>query len=93
MILGNVDTMTYLNSEGYFSCNELINQHYDSIYNSAKRSNEIVNNLQWLADMPKEKLTGLMNESIPFLKKNQQLFFERRMQSKFLELFVDMRWE
>ena len=93
MILGNVDTMTYLNSEGYFSCNELINQHYDSIYNSAKRSNEIVNNLQWLADMPKEKLTELMNESIPFLKKNQQLFFERRMQSKFLELFVDMRWE
>ena len=58
-----------------------------------KRSNEIVNNLQWLADMPKEKLTELMNESIPFLKKNQQLFFERRMQSKFLELFVDMRWE
>lgn len=93
MILGSLDTMLYLNSEGYFSCNELINQDYDSIYNSAKRSNEIVNNLQWLANMPKEKLTELMEESIPFLKKNQQIFFERRMQSKFLELFVDMRWE
>lgn len=93
MILGSVDTMNYLNSEGYFSCNELVNQQYDSIYNSANRASEIVKNLQVLANMSDSELKEIMEQSIPYLKKNQQIFFERRMQSKFLELFVDMRWE
>jgi hypothetical protein len=93
MILGSVDTMNYLNNQGYFSCNELINQSYDSVYNAAKRSSEIVNNLQSLHNSSEELLISRMKESIPYLKKNQQIFFERTMQSTFLELFVDIRYE
>lgn len=93
MILGSVDTMSYLNNQGYFSCNELINQKYDSVYNAASRSAQIVKNLESLFNSPTEVLQLRMQESIPYLKKNQQIFFERTMQSAFLELFVDLRYE
>lgn len=93
MILGSVDTMSYLNNQGYFSCNELINQKYDSVYNAANRTTEIVKNLESLHNCSEEMLLERMQLSIPYLKKNQQIFFEKTMQSIFLELFVDLRYE
>lgn len=93
MVLGCVDTMHYLNDEGYFSCTSLFTQHYDKIYNPVKRVSSIVKNLEILSSMDKEKLKTLMDEAVPFLKKNQEKFLNKRMQGKFLQLFVDMKYE
>jgi hypothetical protein len=89
-ILGCPSAHEYLNSQGYFSCNEIINQYYDSMYDPTKRATYIRKNIDYLKSLNEEQIQELINESIPFLKKNREIFLTKRMQPKFLTLFVDM---
>lgn len=92
-VIGNVDTMSYLNSQRYFSCNELLDQRYDKSMSVTKRVALMCNNIDRILGMEEAQLQKIIEDSKPFLKKNQERFFEKSMQSTLLELFVDMRYE
>jgi hypothetical protein len=92
-VLGCADIIAYLNNQGYFTFNQMISQKYDSIYYPAKRSKEIVNNISYIKSLPEEQIKERIENIKPFLKKNREKFLNRRMQGKFLELFVDMMYE
>ena len=92
-VLGCADIIAYLNNQGYFTFNQMISQKYDSIYYPAKRSKEIVNNISYIKSLPEEQIKERIENIKPFLKKNKEKFLNRRMQGKFLELFVDMMYE
>jgi len=89
-IVGSPSAHEYLNNQGYFSCNEIINQYYDSMYDPTKRATYIRKNIDYLKGLEPDQIQDLIKESIPFLKKNREIFLTRRMQPKFLTLFVDM---
>lgn len=92
-ILGPVDSVAYLNNEGYFTFNEMLNQNYDAIYYSVKRSEQIVKNILAMQTFSEEQLTERIQNIIPFLKKNRERFFNKKMEGKFIQLFVDMIYE
>jgi hypothetical protein len=89
-IIGCSSVHNYLNNQGYFSCNALINQHYDTMYDPTNRAEHIRKNIEYLKSLSSEDISELIAEAIPFLKKNREIFLTRRMQPKFLSLFVDM---
>ena len=93
MVLGTVGTVGYLNNEGYFSYNDLIRQTYDLTYDPAIRSEQIVDNIEFLDSLSTDELNERIKEVMPFVKKNREKFFNKRMEGKFIQLFVDMRCE
>ena len=93
MVLGTVNTISYLNNEGYFSYNDLIRQTYDSTYDPSIRSEQIVDNIEFLDSLSQEEINNRIHEVTPFVKKNREKFFNKRMEGKFIQLFVDMRQE
>jgi hypothetical protein len=92
-IIGPVDSVAYLNNEGYFTFNELVDQKYDTIYYSVKRVEYIVRNIKHIEKLPKDEIDNIINEIKPFLKKNKEKFFNKKMDGKFIQLFVDMMYE
>ena len=93
MVLGSLNTMHYLNNEGYFSYNELLNQSYDNNVSVLKRVEEIGNNIEKILSMDKNKLSNIIKDMKPFLAKNQKKFLTKRLENKLLDLFIDIRYE
>lgn len=93
MFLGNVNTMAYINNEGYFSYLELISQHYDNITSTTHKVHEICNIIENLANLSKSELEEKMHSSIPFIKRNKERFFAKKHKFKFEKLFNEMKYE
>ena len=93
MVIGSVDTMSYLNNEKYYSYNSLLPQDYDKMTTPTKRIELIVENIKKLAFSNEDKIKELIEESKPFMLANQKRFLEKKMALKFYNLFIDMRYE
>lgn len=93
MVIGSLDTMSYINNEKYFSYNTLIDQDYDRLTVPTKRIEYIVKNVERLASMEHSKLIALLEENKPFMIANRKRFLEKKLSIKLMNLFVDIRYE
>ena len=93
LVLGCVNTMGYLNNEGYFSLTDMIEESYDRISDLTKKIDAMCKQVERLSKLSDEHLNNLIEKSIPFLKENKRRFYYRDHKEKFLELFREMAYE
>lgn len=93
IVLGCVNTMGYLNNEGYFSMNSMFKEEYDRVSDLTKKIDLICEQIQHLLSLSEEHLNNIIKESIPFLKENKRRFYYRDHKEKFVELFREMAYE
>lgn len=93
MIIGCVNTMGYLNNEGYFSLNDMFEESYDRVADLTKKIDLICKQIDKLSRLTDEHLNNLIERAIPFLKENKRRFYYRDHKEKFLELFREMAYE
>ena len=90
LVLGDMDTMTYLNKEGYFTYHDLAFQNYDSYISVPKRVKAMCEEIQRLSG---KNIEEVKNSVIPIANKNKEKFFAKDNGRKFWQLFLDMRYE
>lgn len=90
IILGSLQTMLYLRSEGYYTFEELFNFSYDYQYSLSKRIDLIVDNVERLSLMSKKELNDILESLKPKLKANKELFYNKNHSSKFYKLFKEL---
>ena len=93
IFLGNVNTMAYINNEGYFSYLGLIPQVYDNITSTTHKASAICDVIEHIANTSKKDLEQKMHESLPFIKRNKERFFAKKHKWKFEKLFDEMKYE
>ena len=93
MVMGCVNTMGHISNEGYFAPTLLIDQYYDKISSTTKRAEAICNNIERIINFDKQELQDKINETIPFMAKNKEKFYEKKNERKFQQLFREMMYE
>ena len=87
IVLGSLQTMLYLRSEGYYTFEELFDLSYDYQYSLSKRIDLIVDNIERISSIPKKELNDILESLKPKLKANKELFYNKNHSDKFYRLF------
>jgi len=93
MMLGCLNTMGYISNEGYFLPTQLTNHHYDRVSHTPEKVRLMCNTLEQLSSMEKAEIDSVVEEMIPFMKKNKEKFFDKPNKRKFEQLFREMTYE
>lgn len=93
MLLGSLNTMNYLNQEGYFSCNLLFNEIYDRTTALSDRVDLICEQIEKLSLLSMHQLNEVIQETKQYLKANQRRFYGKDNSIKFKKLFEEMKYE
>jgi len=93
MVMGCVNTMGHISNEGYFAPTLLIDQYYDKISSTTKRAEAICDNIERIINFDKQELQDRINETVPFMAKNKEKFYEKKNERKFQQLFREMMYE
>lgn len=88
VVMGSHQIMRYLNSQGYFTFQETINEQYDVMQGFPQRAEFIVNSLVRLKDIDIEKE---IEKQKPFMKVNRARFLQQSHLSKFVSLYDRIR--
>jgi len=88
IIMGSYQIMHYLNQEGYFTWQELINENYDRILEYPQRAEQIVNNIERLSQ---SDITSAIEKLKPFMKLNKAKFLGKDHLFRFLNLYDRIR--
>jgi len=90
IVLGSLNTMMYLQSEGYYTYYDIIDESYDKISNLPTRIDMICDEIERLSQLSKPELKKLIDTVYDFRKKNRELFYRKNHASKFYKLFKEM---
>jgi hypothetical protein len=93
LLLGSLNTINYLNQEGYFSFNHLFNDMYDRTAKLPDRVNNICDQIEKLGSLSTGKLNELIQETKQYLIANRKRFYGKNNSVKFKRLFEEMKYE
>ena len=93
VVLGNLNTMQYLNNQGYFSYNELIYHNFDGITYTPKKVKLLVEEIKRLSLKSNNEIEQIKSNITAYAKKNREKFFNKNHSRVFQQLFIDMRYE
>lgn len=93
MMLGCLNTMGYLSNEGYFLPTQLTNHHYDRVSHTPEKVKLMCDTIKHLSQLSKSEIESVVEEMIPFMKKNKERFFDKPNKRKFEQLFREMTYE
>jgi len=90
IVLGSLGTIRYLQSEGYFTYYDIIDESYDKITHLPTRIDMICDELERLSQLSKAELKNLIDTVYDFRKRNRDLFYSKNHAPKFYKLFKEM---
>ena len=90
MVLGSLNTITYLQSEGYYTYYDIINESYDKVTDLPTRIDMICDEIDRLSQLSKPELKKMIDTVYDFRKKNRELFYKKNHANKFYKLFKEM---
>lgn len=90
MILGSLNTMTYLQSEGYYTYYDIINESYDRVTDLPTRIDMICDELERLSKISKKELKELTNSVKDIAIHNREKFYNKNHADKFYKLFKEL---
>lgn len=88
IVMGSYQIMRYLNQEGYFTWQELINENYDSILEFPQRAEQIVDNIERLSKLD---INAAVEKLKPFMKINKEKFLGKSHLARFINLYDRIR--
>lgn len=88
IVLGSYQIMRYLNAQGYFTWQEMINESYDSILEFPQRAEQIVDNIERLKNVD---IIEAVEKQKPFMKINKEKFLGKSHLSRFINLYDRIR--